>query len=176
VLHAILQASLFGHLNRMADAVGVDCDYPDSFGAPRQEPATPHYRSAGASHEPHETQPIDLALHAGAVERMGAWQRYVLERDAPLTRHQRQMIATAVATRLGDASMPAVAPDTALERALVDLADIVTLAPWRLGPAAFAPVRNAGLPADEDIFDAVATASSCTVFSRVRVALAALGK
>ena len=41
VLHAVLQSSLFGHFNRIADAVGVDLDYADRFGAPHVEPATP---------------------------------------------------------------------------------------------------------------------------------------
>jgi hypothetical protein len=51
-LHAVLQASLFGHFNRIADAVGVELDYVDAFGAPHVEPASPPYLrpgSAGAS-------------------------------------------------------------------------------------------------------------------------------
>jgi hypothetical protein len=86
------------------------------------------------------------------------------------------VINHAVAVRLGDASVSETEPRTLLETALVDLADVVTLAPWRLGPRAFAPIRAAGLVEDAQVFDAVATASSCTVFSRIAVALAAFAR
>jgi hypothetical protein len=99
-----------------------------------------------------------------------------MERDAPLTREQRTLVAAAVAERLGDRSIALRAPETALDRALVDLADLVTLAPWRLGPAAYASLRDLGLSDDRSVFDVVATASSAGVFSRIRVTLAALSR
>ena len=55
VLHAVLQAALFGHFNRIADAVGVDLDYPDSFGAPTSSPATPP-RTCGPRRRPIRTR------------------------------------------------------------------------------------------------------------------------
>ena len=176
VLHAVLQASLVGHFDRIADAVGVDLDYPDSFGAPHVEPATPPYLWPMWAPDPYVPQPISLASRPGAVDLVTAWQRYALERDAPLTRPQRGLVAAAVAARLGDQSMPPVAPQTDLDRALVDLADLVTLAPWRLGPSAYTTLRLAGMPDDADVFDAVATASSAGVFSRIRVTLAGLAR
>jgi hypothetical protein len=176
VLHAILQTSLFGHLNRIADAVGVELDYPDSFGAPHVEPATPPYLWPDRVPDPAAPQPIALESRAGAMDLMSAWQVYVLERDAPLNRRQRALLAYVVAVRLGDASVPRVEAETPLDRALTDLADIVTRAPWQLGPTAYAPLRAQGFSDDPDVFDVIATASSCTVFSRVRVALAALAR
>jgi hypothetical protein len=176
VLHAILQTSLFGHLNRIADAVGVELDYPDSFGAPHVEPATPPYLWPDKVPDPAAPQPIALESRAGAVDLMSAWQVYALERDAPLNRRQRALLSYAVAVRLADASVPRVEAETPLDCALTDLADIVTRAPWQLGPTAYAPLRAQGFSDDPDVFDAVATASSCTVFSRVRVALAALAR
>jgi hypothetical protein len=178
VLHTVLQASLFGHFNRIADAVGVDLDYPDSFCAPHVEPATPPYLWPTSAPDPHVARPIELASRAGAVDLAIAWERYAIDRDAPLTRRQRAVVAAAVAARLGDTSTPplALAPETDLERALVDLADLVTLAPWRLGPSAYTQIRLAGLSDDSDVFDAVATASSAGVFSRIRVTLAALAR
>lgn len=173
-----MQTSLFGHLNRIADAVGVEADYPDSFGAPRVEPATPPYLAAEEAPDPNAPRPIELAARAGAVDLMSAWRTHALDRDAPLTRRQRALIAHTVAVRLGDASVEIeeVVPETRLDLALVDLADLVTRAPWRLGPAAFAPVRALGLADDVEVFDAVATASSCTVFSRIAVTLAAFAR
>ncbi len=176
ILHVVLQASLFGHFNRIADAVGVDLDYPDSFGAPHVEPATPPYLWPTSLPDPHVPRPIALAIRPGAVDLATAWERYALDRDAPLTRHQRTLVAAAVAARLGDTSRPPVTPETDLDRALVDLADLVTLAPWRLGPSAYTRIRLLGMADDSAVFDAVATASSVGVFSRIRVTLAALAR
>jgi hypothetical protein len=179
VLHAILQASLFGHLNRIADAVDVPADYPDTFGAPHVEPATPPYLAPGPAEvpDPRAAPPIELASRAGAVDLLTAWRTHALDRDAaPLGKRERAVIARAVATRLGDLSVEPGTPETPLDHALVELADVVTLAPWRLGPDAYAGVRAAGLTDDGEVFDAVATASSCTVFSRITVALAALAR
>ena len=176
VLHAVLQAALFGHFNRIADAVGVDLDYPDSFGAPHVEPATPPYLWPTSAPDPQAPRPIEVTSRPGAVDLATAWERYALDRDAPLTRRQRAVVAAAVAERLGDAAAPPLTPETDRERALVDLADLVTLAPWRLGPAAYIRMRQVGMADDAAVFDAVATASSAGVFSRIRVTLAALAR
>jgi hypothetical protein len=176
ILHAVLQASLFGHFNRIADAVDVDLDYPDHFGAPHVEPATPPYLWPTSAPDPHASRPIELAGRPGAVDLANAWERYALEREAPLTRGHRALVAGAVAARLGDRTRPPLTPETDLEHALVDLADAVTLAPWRLGPPAYSRIRELGLSDDAAVFDAVATASSAGVFSRIRVTLAALAR
>ena len=176
ILHAVLQSSLFGHFNRVADAVGVDLDYPNAFGAPHVEPATPPYLWPSLRPDAEAPRPIDLDSWSGAVELAAAWQRYAVDRDAPLTRRHRAVVAAAVAARLGDATGQALEPETDLERALVTLADVVTLAPWRLGPAAYADIRDLGLADDTAVFDAVATASSVGVFSRIRVTLAAFAR
>jgi alkylhydroperoxidase family enzyme len=176
ILHAVLQSCLFGHFNRIADAVGVELDYPDTFGAPHIEPATPAYLWPDTAPDQATPRPIDIASWPAAFDLATAWEQYALERDSPLTRHQRLVVAAAVAQRLGDTTRQAVAPETELETALVDLTDIVTRAPWRLGPDAYAKVRGLGLPDDADVFDAVATASSAGVLSRMRVSLAALAR
>ena len=176
ILHAILQTSLFGHFNRIADAVGVDADYPDSFGAPHVVPATPPYLWPETTPDPAAAQPIQLASRAGTVDLVAVWRQHALERDAPLTRHHRAVVAHAVAERLGDATVAPEPPASDLDHALVTLADIVALAPWRLGPDAYAPIRTLGLVDDAEVFDAVATASSCTVFSRINVTLTAFAR
>ncbi len=176
VLHAILQSSLFGHLNRIADAVGVEADYPDRFGSPHVEPATPPYLPA-SDPPPAGSGPIALELRAGATDLRDAWRAYALDRETPtLDRRRRTVIAAAVARVLGDLATPPVDPTDDLDRALIDLAEIVALAPWRLGTAAYARVRALGPSDDAAVFDAVATASGCTVFSRIAVALAGFAR
>src|SRR5262249_51908059 len=135
VLHAILQTSLFGHLNRIADAVGVEVDYPDSFDAPHVEPATPPYLWPECAPDPHTSRPIELNSRPGTIELLSAWRGYSIDRDSgALSCQDRGLIASAVAVRLGDATVTTVEPRTSLQTALVDLADVVTLAPWNLGP------------------------------------------
>jgi alkylhydroperoxidase family enzyme len=65
-------------------------------------------------------------------------------------------------------------PVNPLDDALRDLAQLVTLAPWKLSDAAYEPLRNAGFE-DAALFDVCATASTAGVFSRIEVALASLG-
>lgn len=76
-----------------------------------------------------------------------------------------------VAELLGDRER---GPATTEASELRTLVERVTLAPWQLEDAAFAPLRAAGHD-DAALFRVCATASSFGVFSRIRVALIALG-
>lgn len=185
VLHVVVLSALFGHFNRMADAVGVELDYPGPIQPPHAEPATPPYlrpnpHEPAAWPDPDAPRALELSMRPVTAEALATWRTHALLRDAPLTRPQRTLIAHAVAERLGDVAtmrelqpLPAVGP---LEGALIAATDTVTLAPWRLGKQTVDGLRAAGLVEDEAVFDALATASGCTVFSRIRVALAALGR
>jgi hypothetical protein len=165
--HAVLQSAIFGHLNRIADAVDVPADYPDDFGAPHAEPSTPPYARAPR-------------VLAGAFDfakpPFDAWRAHAYDRDAPLSRRERALIAGVVAAALGDANVPSDAPASQRERAIVALAETVTLAPWRLNQSAYSPLRVEGLVDDSAIFDVVATASAAGFFSRIRVAFGANGQ
>jgi alkylhydroperoxidase family enzyme len=175
ILHVVLQAANFGHLNRIADAVGVAADYPDRFGAPHVEPATPAYLLP-FDPPPPDAGDIHLGLRPGIDEVYAAWRGHALDRDTPsLDRRRRSVIARAVADRVGDLRELPGDPIDDLDHALIELADVVTLAPWKLGPEAYARVR-AWFPDDAQVFDAVATASSCTAFSRIAVALAGFAR
>ncbi len=50
----------------------------------------------------------------------------------------------------------------------------MTLAPWQISDETFAPLRACGFD-DAALFDVCATATSAGMFSRVEVALVALG-
>jgi hypothetical protein len=175
-LHALLQAANFGHLNRIADAVGIEADYPDRFGAPHVEPATPPYLWPLDPPDPAAAKPLQLADRENAVELYGAWRAHVLDRTTALDPRRRAVIAHAVAVRIGDRGVAETPPADELDHALVELADLVTLAPWRLGPAAYTRVRALGLADDAGVFEAIATAASCTAFSRIATVLAAFAR
>jgi alkylhydroperoxidase family enzyme len=182
ILQAITLASYFGHLNRIADAVGIDLDYRVSATPPHAEATTPSYERPDPElwPDPDEDTPIELELRSGLAEALARWRDHVLERDTELGRPRRHRIARAVAERLGDAAtlreLADPGPGDALDQALLAMADQVTLAPWALGAGTVDALRSAGLAEDERIFAALVTATSCTVFSRLEVARRALAR
>lgn len=180
ILHVVLLSSFFGHLNRIADAVGIELDYRVQNRPPPADPKTPPYTRPAPSSFVDSRAPrvLDLSLRPGIAELFEAWQTYALHRDAPLDRRQRALIAHSVAQRLGDrdhTNATQFEAQSPLDEALILTADEITLAPWRLSAATIDRLRTAGLTEDPAIFDAIATATACTTFSRIRVALAALG-
>ncbi|MBS2028510.1 MAG: hypothetical protein JST54_11440 [Deltaproteobacteria bacterium] len=182
ILHVVLLSAYFGHLNRVADAVGIELDYNVAIAPVHAEPATPPYLAPqpGLWPDPNAPRTIDLVLRPGASQALAAWRAHALEREAPLSIHQRAVIARAVAERLGDAAgvkrFEAATPNGPLEQALVILANEVTLAPWALGSTTIANLRRVGLVDDRAIFDAISVATSSTTFSRIEVALSALAR
>ena len=175
ILQAILLAAYFGHLNRIADAVAVPLDYQVRHLPPPVDPSVAAL--------PPATEPI-VGKHAIEVSKrpstaaaLADWRGYIFARDTPLTRRQRTLIARWVALWLGDGgiSTPTDMTGNPLDDALRAVAEKITLAPWQLASETFAPLRAAGFT-DEVLFDICATASSAGMFSRIEVALIALGR
>lgn len=175
LLHAITLASYFGHLNRVADAVAVPLDYTVQLEVPHADPATPPLAPAPVAITGRPT--IELQRRPATAAALAAWRTYTFDRDAPLGRRQRTVIARWVALWLGDGGISA--PDdltvNPLDDALRELAEVITLAPWRLADTSFARLRAAGFD-DAMLFDACTVASSTGVFSRITVALSALAR
>lgn len=163
VLHAVALAAYFGHLNRVADAVGVALDYEVMHRPPHAEPATPRLTVAPAVVRGEPALAIETRPATAAA--LAAWGAYIAGRTP-----ENAQIAAWVAGMVGDG--PPVASDGSSLRALVE---DVTLAPWALGDAAFAALRAEGYD-DARLFAICTAASSCNTFSRLRVALVALGR
>jgi len=174
VLHAIALAAFFGHLNRIADAVDVPLDYRVRRDPPRAEPATPPFLAAPPPTALPALPALTLARRGPTAAALAAWMNHVARPSPALDGYGRAMIATRVGRLLGDVTGEAP-PRTDLDRALLELADRITLAPWQLDAASYAALRAAGLD-DRGLFDACVVASSAGVFSRIEVALAALGR
>ncbi|HEY5946874.1 MAG TPA: hypothetical protein VIV40_15330 [Kofleriaceae bacterium] len=175
ILHVIALASYFGHLNRIADAVQAPLDYNVKLEPPHADPSVAPWSTAP---EPLVgRQAIDLARRPATADALNAWRQYIFHsHDTPLTRRQRTLIARWVATWLGDGgiSPPTDLTVNPLDDVLRSVAQTVTLAPWQLTDETFAPLRERGFD-DAAIFDVCATATSAGVFSRLEVALVALG-
>jgi alkylhydroperoxidase family enzyme len=186
VLHVITLASYFGHLNRIADAVQAPLDYKVKLEPPHAEPSIAPWQTAPQLVVGRAA--IDLARRPATANAFNEWKHYSFySRDAPLTRRQRTLIARWVATWLGDGGISPPTDLTAnpvdeavrnvanpVDEAVRNVAEIVTLAPWQITDDTFAPLRERGFD-DGAIFDVCATATSAGVFSRIEVALAALG-
>ena len=104
LFQVVLLSSFFGHLNRIADAVGVELDYSVVIPMPHAEPATPPYlrpdRAEWPVAGPH---PLSVDLRPSVVAPLAAWRSHALLREDPLDRRPRAVIACAVA-------VPAVPP------------------------------------------------------------------
>jgi len=175
ILHVVTLSSYFGHLNRIADVVQGPLDYTVKLTPPKPDPsvtpwATAPERVVGRS-------AIDIARRPATANAFTEWKHYIFySHDTPLTRRQRTLIARWVAAWLGDGS---ISPPTDLtvnpiDDSLRTVAEVVTLAPWRVTDETFAPLRDKGFD-DAAVFDVCATATSAGVFSRIEVALVALG-
>lgn len=173
VLHAIALTSYFGHLNRIADATGVALDYDVRALPPHIDPDVPAWPTATKLVTGRPA--LELATREATAKALGDWRSYMFHRDAPLSRRQRTLIARWVASWLGDGSISSPEDLTLnpLDGALRDLAEVVTLAPWRLSDDSYRTLRDVGFD-DAALFDVCATASTAGVLSRIEVALAAL--
>lgn len=169
-VHALALAAYFGHLNRIADAVAVPLDYAVAALPPQPEPATPPYLPAADTRD----AALDLALRPATAEALDAWRAYVFDpaRSSGITPAQRTAIQHHVARLLGhalDEREPEIRAD---DEPLLELAETVTLAPWRLlGGEPFAELRELGLD-DRALFDACVVASTAGMLSRLALSLA----
>ena len=175
ILHAIALSAYFGHLNRIADAVDVPLDYKVTRMPPATDPSAPAMSPSMVAITGRPA--LELSRRPATAAALTAWRSYMFDRDAPLTRRSRTVIARWVALWLGDGGISAPSDLTInpLDDALRELAELVTLAPWQLAEGSYKRLRTAGYD-DAQLFDAVASASSTGMFSRITVALGALAR
>jgi hypothetical protein len=174
ILHAITLSAYFGHLNRIADATGVPLDYNVRLTPPALEAAVPAFSRAPSAVT--GSPAIPLEQRGATATAITAWHRYVFEDSTgPLAREHRMLIAWRVAVLVGEHADDATTVAFPLDRALIDLTDRITLAPWQIDASSYAPLRALGFD-DRALFDACVAASTANVVSRISVALAALGR
>lgn len=175
IVQLIMICAFMCHQNRIADAVGIGLDYDVQIKPPVADLSTPAFAMAPAPVTNRAV--LELSRRPAAAAAFAAWRSYVTDRDAPLTRRQRTVIARWVALWLGDGSISSPADLTVnpIDDALRELAEVVTIAPWKLSDASFARLRENGMD-DAAIFDACNTASTAGVMSRMAVAITALGR
>ncbi len=100
ILHAMLLSSYFGHLNRIADAVAVPLDYDVQLPVPATDPSVPALAASPVAVTGRVA--IELSRRPTTAQALAAWRTYIFDRDAPLPRRQRTVLARWVSSFLGD--------------------------------------------------------------------------
>jgi alkylhydroperoxidase family enzyme len=178
---AITVAAFFNYFPRVADGTGIEFDYesplprisidPTREASPRPLPGTWNPAVDGSRlpvfpRRPHAERPL------------AAWRAYLFERDAPLSRRERKVVARAAAAELCDPGALAcwhdASPGSAREEALATYARKLTLTPWAAGARDLEPLRAEGL-SDAAILDVITLAAHQNAISRMHHGLAALG-
>jgi alkylhydroperoxidase family enzyme len=178
--HAIAVASFFNYFTRVADGTGIDFDYESPLpriSVDRERPALPRP-------EPSEwPRTIDGSVLPAFRHREAArgllerWRAYLFERDAPISRRDRLIVARATSEELCDAGAIArwhdATPGDERERALAAYAKKLTLTPWAMTADDLAPLRGFGL-SDEAILNVITLVAHQNTIARMHHALVAL--
>ena len=176
VLHAVALSSFFNYLNRVADAVDIEFDYESPLPRISRVEREPLVRPE-RSDWPRRPPPLAMKLseRPGTLEPFVRWRAYVLERDAPLSRRDRRVLARAAAAALCDAegvgTLDDGAPRDRREETLAAFSTTLTAAPWRLDAARLEQLRALGLD-DAGLLDAISVASFQNTASRLNLVLA----
>jgi uncharacterized protein YciW len=171
-------AGFFCYVTRVADATGIDYDYvsplpllePDRAREPLPRP--PRERWPHGSRSPRLT----LDLRPATAAALAAWEEYLFDRDVPLARRERRLLAARAAGHACDAAGTARhgagEPAGEREARLAAFADRLSLAPWTTSAADLDALRAAGLD-DAALLDAIGTVAYQSARSRIDLALAA---
>jgi len=176
ILQAVILSAYFNYLNRVADAVDIEFDYESALPRPDRDPLRESVPRP--SRESWPTAPafgLRLADRPGTAEAFDRWRAYVLEREAPLSRRDRAVLARAVAGSLCDGrtveDLGDAAPRSAREEALAGYAEVLTATPWRLDEDQLHGLRGLGLD-DRGLLEVISVASFQNTASRLRLILA----
>jgi alkylhydroperoxidase family enzyme len=176
ILQAVVLSAYFNYLNRVADAVDIELDYESALPRPdrdaRREPVSRRAREMWPTAAPFPLRLADRPVTAEAFDR---WRAYVLERESPLSRRDRSVLARAVAWSLCDGwtvdALGDAAPGSAREEVLAGYAEVLTATPWRLNEGQLHGLRGLGLE-DRGLLDVISVASFQNTASRLRLILA----
>lgn len=169
---ALTIAGFFNYVTRVADATGIEPDYASPL--PRiavdtaREPLPRPIRSRWPATAPAAVPA--LPLREGTRAALERWRTYVLERDTPLSRRERVVIARVAAELLCDSGTCDVLgdadPHIPRERELAAYATALTLTPWRVGAVDLARLRALGLD-DRALLDAISVIALQNDLSRI---------
>jgi uncharacterized protein YciW len=146
---AIGVISMFNYFTRVADATGIEFDYPTAL--PAFEP------DLGQVTAPRPDRPVSFSGPAGGRRRprigglraaWESWRAYVLEADQPISQRERRLLAAVAAEEAADwegaEALNGVKPGTDGDDQLIGFARKLSRQPWRMGEGDLEQLRSLG--------------------------------
>jgi uncharacterized protein YciW len=172
---AIGVISLFNYFTRVADATGIEFDYPTAL--PAFEPDLCQVTA------PRPDRPVSFGTLAGGRRRprleglraaWESWRAYVLEADQPISQRERRLLAAAAAEEAADwegaeaLNGPKSGPDG--DDQLIGFARKLSREPWRMGKEDLERLRSLGY-SDQAVLHVISVVAHQNADSRLVVGL-----
>jgi alkylhydroperoxidase family enzyme len=174
---AIGVISLFNYFTRVADATGIEFDYPTAL--PAFEPDLGQVTAARPD------RPVSLSRPAGSRRRPEAeglraawasWRAYVLEADQPISQRERRLLAAVAAEEAADwagaEALNGVRSGPDGDDQLIGFARKLSRQPWAMGEADLDRLRSLGY-SDEAVLHVISVVAHQNADSRLVLGLGA---
>ena len=177
---AIGVISLFNYFTRVADATGIEFDYPTAL--PAFEP------DLGQVTAPRPDRPVSLGGPAASRRRpegeglraaWESWRAYVLEADQPISQRERRLLAAVAAEEAADwegaeaLNGDRSGPDG--DDQLIGFARKLSRQPWRMGKEDLERLRSLGY-SEQAVLHVISVVAHQNADSRLALGLRATGQ
>jgi hypothetical protein len=175
---AIGVISLFNYFTRVADATGIEFDYPTAL--PAFEP------DLGQVTAPRPDRPVSFSGPAGGrrgprLEGLRAawesWRAYVLEADQPISQRERRLLAAVAAEETVDwegvEAFGGSKSGSAGDDQLIGFARKLSRQPWRMGEGDLVRLRSLGY-SEEAVLHMISVVAHQNADSRLVLGLGAM--
>jgi hypothetical protein len=169
--------SLFNYFTRVADATGIEFDYPTALPAFEPDvcqvrPPRPDRPAADGSPAGGRRRPRPGGLQAA----WESWRAYVLEADEPISRRERRLLAAVAAEEAADweaaEALSGLTSGPEGNDELIGFARKLSRRPWQMEEADLERLRSAGY-ADEAMLHVISVVAHQNADSRLARGLAA---
>jgi hypothetical protein len=172
---AIGVISLFNYFTRVADATGIEFDYPTAL--PAFEP------DLGQVTAPRPDRPVSFSRPAGGRRRprleglraaWESWRAYVLEADQPISQRERRLLAAVAAEEATDwEGAEAFKSGSDADDQLIGFARKLSRQPWRMGEGDLERLRSLGY-SEEAVLHVISVVAHQNADSRLALGLGAM--
>ena len=176
---AIGVISLFNYFTRVADATGIEFDYPTAL--PAFEP------DLGQVTAPRPDRPVSFSSTGEGRQRprlgglqaaWDSWRAYVMESDEPISQRERRLLAAAAAEEAADwagtEALNGLKSGSDGDDELIGFARKLSRQPWRMGEGDLERLRSLGY-SDEAVLHVISVVAHQNADSRLVLGLGAIG-